>query len=259
MVARRGPRPDRADQARPGAGRGRGRRVQHGARAPWCCCRRIPTSRPGGCARRCRPGRRGPSGWSSPTRWAGRGGPGRPTTRSGRPALVPARDYRGEADTFGNVLEVTVAAVADEIAAAADLVKGKSTGRPGGRGARARRPGHRRRTARGHGSSSGPPRRTCSGFGSADVPLARRTIRAFTGEPVDAARRPPRGGHGADRAGAAPQPAVAFRHPGVRGGPDRTAGRDARGLDRRPAAATGSPRSRSPAGSGAARCCGGHR
>jgi coenzyme F420-0:L-glutamate ligase / coenzyme F420-1:gamma-L-glutamate ligase len=44
----------------------------------------------------------------------------------GAAGITPVRDYRGEADSFGNILEVTVAAVADEIAAAADLVKGKS-------------------------------------------------------------------------------------------------------------------------------------
>jgi dehydro coenzyme F420 reductase / coenzyme F420-0:L-glutamate ligase / coenzyme F420-1:gamma-L-glutamate ligase len=48
----------------------------------------------------------------------------------GAAGVLPVRDYRGEADTFGNILEVTVAAVADEIAAAADLVKGKSRGVP---------------------------------------------------------------------------------------------------------------------------------
>ena len=40
--------------------------------------------------------------------------------------LTPLRDHRGQADTFGTPLEVTVAAVADEIAGAADLVKGKT-------------------------------------------------------------------------------------------------------------------------------------
>src|SRR5499427_3213870 len=44
----------------------------------------------------------------------------------GAAGLLPILDHRGEADTFGNILEVTVAAVADEIAAAADLVKGKA-------------------------------------------------------------------------------------------------------------------------------------
>jgi coenzyme F420-0:L-glutamate ligase / coenzyme F420-1:gamma-L-glutamate ligase len=104
----------------------------------------------------------------------------------GAAGVVPVRDYRGEADTFGNILEVTVAAVADEIAAAADLVKGKSRGVPvavvrgladlvteqDGAGAR---------------ELIRPAEEDMFRFGSADVPLARRTIRAFTGEPVDAA------------------------------------------------------------------------
>jgi coenzyme F420-0:L-glutamate ligase / coenzyme F420-1:gamma-L-glutamate ligase len=104
----------------------------------------------------------------------------------GAAGVTPVRDYRGEADTFGNILEVTVAAVADEIAAAADLVKGKSSGvpvavvrgladlvtEPDGPGAR---------------ELIRPAEEDMFRFGSADVPLARRTIRAFTGEPVDAA------------------------------------------------------------------------
>src|SRR5229473_2687684 len=44
----------------------------------------------------------------------------------GAAGLLPLRDHRGQADRFGNTLEVTVAAVADEIAAAAELVKGKT-------------------------------------------------------------------------------------------------------------------------------------
>jgi coenzyme F420-0:L-glutamate ligase/coenzyme F420-1:gamma-L-glutamate ligase len=104
----------------------------------------------------------------------------------GAAGVTPVRDYRGEADTFGNILEVTVAAVADEIAAAADLVKGKSrqvpaavvrglaalVTEPDGPGARA---------------IIRPADEDMFRFGSADVPLARRTIRAFTAEPVDAA------------------------------------------------------------------------
>ena len=39
-------------------------------------------------------------------------------------------DLRGSRDTFGRTLEVTVAAVADEVASAAELVKGKVSGRP---------------------------------------------------------------------------------------------------------------------------------
>lgn len=46
---------------------------------------------------------------------------------SGIPAIV---DYRGTKDTHGNVLEVTEVALADEIAAAADLVMGKASGVP---------------------------------------------------------------------------------------------------------------------------------
>jgi len=104
----------------------------------------------------------------------------------GAAGVAPVRDYRGEPDTFGNILEVTVAAVADEIAAAADLVKGKSRGVPvavvrgladlvteqDGPGAR---------------ELIRPADEDMFRFGSADVPLARRTIRAFTGEPVNAA------------------------------------------------------------------------
>jgi coenzyme F420-0:L-glutamate ligase/coenzyme F420-1:gamma-L-glutamate ligase len=103
----------------------------------------------------------------------------------GAAGVVPVRDYRGEPDTFGNILEVTVAAVADEIAAAADLVKGKSAGVPvavvrgladlvteqDGPGAR---------------ELIRPAEEDMFRYGSADVPLARRTIRAFTAEPVDA-------------------------------------------------------------------------
>ncbi len=44
--------------------------------------------------------------------------------------LQPVRDYRGQSDPFGNELRVTVIAVADELAAAAELVMGKTTGCP---------------------------------------------------------------------------------------------------------------------------------
>jgi coenzyme F420-0:L-glutamate ligase/coenzyme F420-1:gamma-L-glutamate ligase len=102
----------------------------------------------------------------------------------GAAGVAPVRDHRGEPDTFGNILEVTVAAVADEIASAADLVKGKArqvpaalvrgladlVTEPDGPGARA---------------IIRPADEDMFRFGSADVPLARRTIRAFTAEPVD--------------------------------------------------------------------------
>jgi coenzyme F420-0:L-glutamate ligase/coenzyme F420-1:gamma-L-glutamate ligase len=44
----------------------------------------------------------------------------------GAAGVLPLRDHRGQTDSFGNVLEVTVTAVADEIAAAGELVKGKT-------------------------------------------------------------------------------------------------------------------------------------
>ena len=51
---------------------------------------------------------------------------GQTDTAIGAAGLAPLRDHRGEPDTFGTVLEVTVSAVADEIAGAADLVQGKT-------------------------------------------------------------------------------------------------------------------------------------
>ncbi len=44
--------------------------------------------------------------------------------------LAPVRDARGTTDAFGAVLEVTEIAVADELASAAELVKGKADGVP---------------------------------------------------------------------------------------------------------------------------------
>ncbi len=44
--------------------------------------------------------------------------------------LVALDDHTGKQDQFGRTLEMTVIAIADEIASAADLVKGKSVGNP---------------------------------------------------------------------------------------------------------------------------------
>jgi coenzyme F420-0:L-glutamate ligase/coenzyme F420-1:gamma-L-glutamate ligase len=44
----------------------------------------------------------------------------------GAAGIGAVRDYRGEPDAHGNTLEVTQVAVVDELAAAADLVKGKA-------------------------------------------------------------------------------------------------------------------------------------
>lgn len=48
----------------------------------------------------------------------------------GSSGLSVLKPYAGQVDPHGNVLEVTNTAIADEVAAAADLVKGKTTGRP---------------------------------------------------------------------------------------------------------------------------------
>lgn len=48
----------------------------------------------------------------------------------GSAGLEVLKPYAGQVDPHGNVLEVTNTAIADEIAAAADLVKGKTAGRP---------------------------------------------------------------------------------------------------------------------------------
>jgi len=111
---------------------------------------------------------------------------GQTDTAIGAAGVLPLRDHRGQQDTFGNTLEVTVAAVADEIAAAADLVKGKALqipaaivrGLPGlvtdsdGPGARA---------------LVRPAAEDMFRLGAADVLPARRTVRSFTAEPVDVA------------------------------------------------------------------------
>jgi coenzyme F420-0:L-glutamate ligase / coenzyme F420-1:gamma-L-glutamate ligase len=44
--------------------------------------------------------------------------------------LVPAEDWRGRPDAAGRGLTATVIAIADEVAAAADLVRGKDTREP---------------------------------------------------------------------------------------------------------------------------------
>ena len=48
----------------------------------------------------------------------------------GAAGLVVAEDFAGRTDTYGNALAVTLPAVADELAGAAELAQGKLTGRP---------------------------------------------------------------------------------------------------------------------------------
>ena len=109
------------------------RRQQHRARRPpgGCSCSpTTPTRTPRGCGPRWpRPAARGPRS-CSPTPRAGPGGSGRPTSRWAARACCPTDDLRGGVDADGAALHVTVRAVADELAAAAELVKGKADGVP---------------------------------------------------------------------------------------------------------------------------------
>jgi coenzyme F420-0:L-glutamate ligase / coenzyme F420-1:gamma-L-glutamate ligase len=109
---------------------------------------------------------------------------GQTDTAIGAAGLAPLRDHRGQPDTFGNTLGVTVAAVADEIAAAGDLVKGKTTQVPVAivRGLAELVTG-----ADGPGAAAliRPVAEDMFRLGAADVLAERRTVRDFTAEPVD--------------------------------------------------------------------------
>ena len=109
---------------------------------------------------------------------------GQTDTAIGAAGLTPLLDYRGQVDTFGAPLEVTVAAVADEIAAAAELVKGKTAGIPV---AVVRGLGSLVTGEDGPGAQAliRPAAEDMFRYGAADVLAARRTVREFTGEPVD--------------------------------------------------------------------------
>jgi coenzyme F420-0:L-glutamate ligase / coenzyme F420-1:gamma-L-glutamate ligase len=115
---------------------------------------------------------------------------GQTDTAIGVAGVTPLRDHRGQSDTFGNLLEVTVAAVADEIASAADLVKQKTTGVPV---AIVRGLGDLVTDAAGPGAAAiiRPAGEDMFRLGAADVLTARRTVRDFTPAPVspEAVRR----------------------------------------------------------------------
>lgn len=105
--------------------------------------------------------------------------------------LLPLDDHTGRSDGWGRPLEMTIVAIADEIAAAADLVKGKASGVPVAivRGARpwvidADGPGARAliRPAEEDLFSLGTNEARQEGQRSAV--LARRTVRSFTNEDV---------------------------------------------------------------------------
>jgi coenzyme F420-0:L-glutamate ligase / coenzyme F420-1:gamma-L-glutamate ligase len=103
----------------------------------------------------------------------------------GAAGVLPTRDLRGEVDTFGVPLEVTLAAVADEIAAAADLVKAKTAAIPV---AIVRGLADLVTEDDGPGAQAliRPASEDLFRFGAADVLAARRTVREFTAEPVGA-------------------------------------------------------------------------
>ncbi|MUL39932.1 coenzyme F420-0:L-glutamate ligase [Streptomonospora sp. PA3] len=102
----------------------------------------------------------------------------------GAAGIGALRDLRGGTDSYGNVLESTLIAVADEIAGAGELVKGKADGVPV---AVVRGLGHLVADADGPGAAElvRPADEDLFRYGSRDVVPARRTIREFTGDPVD--------------------------------------------------------------------------
>ena len=103
----------------------------------------------------------------------------------GAAGLAPVRDARGTMDSYGHVLEVTEIAVADELASAAELVKGKADGVPVAvvRGLELADDG------RGAEALVRPASQDWFRLGTADAhrqTLAlRRTVRQFTSEPVE--------------------------------------------------------------------------
>lgn len=102
----------------------------------------------------------------------------------GLAGVTPALDYRGMSDDHGNALEVTLTAVADEFAAAGDLVKGKVAQTPV-----AVIRGLAEYTTEDDGPGIGelirPSADDMFRHGSRDVLFARRTVREFSDRPVD--------------------------------------------------------------------------
>jgi coenzyme F420-0:L-glutamate ligase/coenzyme F420-1:gamma-L-glutamate ligase len=104
--------------------------------------------------------------------------------------LPPLEDLRGQRDGYGNDLEATLVATADQLASAAELVRGKLTGRP---------VAVIRGLGRLVGADDGPGGRALVRPAEADLfrlgtteamsaaVTARRTIREFGPEPVDLA------------------------------------------------------------------------
>ncbi|MFI6320442.1 coenzyme F420-0:L-glutamate ligase [Nonomuraea sp. NPDC050556] len=102
----------------------------------------------------------------------------------GAAGVQPLEDFRGGVDTHGNPLSATVTALIDEIAAAAELVKGKLSGVPV---AVVRGLSHLVTPEDGPGVRPliRPADEDMFRYGSRDVVQARRTVTDFTDAPVD--------------------------------------------------------------------------
>ncbi|MFB7662334.1 coenzyme F420-0:L-glutamate ligase [Kitasatospora sp. NPDC056138] len=106
----------------------------------------------------------------------------------GAAGLPVLDDHRGRTDSHGNELAMTVTATADELAAAADLVKGKATGTPV---AVVRGLGHLVTDEDGAGTrplirpAADDMFRLGTSEAVREAVTLRRTIRSFTAEPVD--------------------------------------------------------------------------
>ncbi|GAB3583938.1 coenzyme F420-0:L-glutamate ligase [Amycolatopsis endophytica] len=107
----------------------------------------------------------------------------------GSSGLRVLHSYEGEVDAQGNELQVTEIAVADEVAAAADLVKGKLTATPVAvvRGLRLDDDGStaRKLVRPSEEDMFSMGTREAIARGRREAVPARRSVRSFTGEPVD--------------------------------------------------------------------------
>ncbi len=105
----------------------------------------------------------------------------------GSAGLAPIRDARGTSDTYGQVLAVTEIAVADELAGAAELVKGKADGVAAAVVRGLALPDDGRCAS----ALVRPAGEDLFRLGTAEAQqltvALRRTVRAFTDEPVDRA------------------------------------------------------------------------
>lgn len=98
--------------------------------------------------------------------------------------LAPLRDHRGTTDSHGNELVVTEMADADQVAAAAELVKGKLEGIPVAvlRGLRVLAPDD---DGPGAGALVRPAAQDMFRLGTREVVSARHTVREYADLPVD--------------------------------------------------------------------------